>query len=118
MYEQEVDGSMGYSEFRRLVLEKMNEQPIVTESFQDEDNVDLSTDAPYPAVGSVSSDQFRCSSWESGLQLSSIKDIGNAPILWFYNIIGNRLQTLRQYFSYGNLVFIHYLTRLSFPLLS
>ena len=104
VYEQDVEGSTGYAKFRRLVLEKLEGEQIISESFEDDDELTSAGTSSDSIQGPASDDQFRCSSWESGLQLSSVKDIADSPLLWFYNIIGHRLRTLKRYFSHGNLV--------------
>ena len=108
VHEQDVDGSTGYAEFRRFVVEKMEGKRIISESFEDDGDWTSASVVAEPIAGPASKDQFRCSSWESGLQLSSAKDIADSPLLWFYNIVGHRLRTLGQYFRHGNLVFALY----------
>ena len=105
VYEQDVEGKMGYTEFRKLEMDQTKDAHIISESFMDEDDLILAQSTPDSNLCPNSIDQFQCSSWESGLLLSSVRDIASSPMLWFYNIVGHRLQTLKQYFKHGNLVF-------------
>lgn len=102
--EYAIEGNIPYSDFHRLLSEKTHSQSIISEQFLDDDLVDLPQSESLPSYTLSSTVQLRCSSWEPGLSVSSVRDKEYSPLLWFYNVVGNRLQTLKQYFKYGNLV--------------